>query len=170
MRGCGVINRYVTMSTMARRSQTLGTIGEQIARMTLERMHVRMVERIFTGWKLIRWTNASRGLAHIVAQSKVSGDFRGIIPGGRSVLVETKLTESDNRLRWSDLRPHQREALTKHSTVGGLSLVVWILAAGGIDADRDVFVLQWPIDGFAPYKPIDNESAKLRDIKYTRFK
>lgn len=156
---------------MGKRSQTLGEIGERLARIALEQMGVEFVERIHTGYKLLGWLNPAQRIARVAPVARVSGDFRGIIPGGRSVLAEVKTrTKHDDRLLFSDLKQHQRAALSRHNYFGGLSLLIWIAADGGfIDTERDLFVLQWPVDGFVARKPLTRERARLLDMKTRRF-
>jgi hypothetical protein len=96
------------------------------------------VEKIATPVKLIP-TKLS-GAFKVIFSEAVSGDHRGILPGGRSVLAETK-TILDRNLRWSDLREHQPERLSRHAELGGLSLLVWVNSSG-------IYVMQWPVDGF----------------------
>jgi hypothetical protein len=86
----------------------------------------------------------------------VSGDHRGILPGGRSVLAETK-TILERNLVWSDLRDHQPERLDEHTRWGGLTFLVWVSARG-------VFIMRWPIPGFGPGKGITLEKAEQLDV------
>lgn len=117
--------------------QQTGKHGEHLAAVALRAAGVEMVERIGTPVRLIP---AVDGTFRVVYGDQVSGDMRGIMPGGRSVLVECK-TILDRNLRWSDMRPHQPERLSEHARLGGISLLVWVSSVG-------VFVMRWPIRGF----------------------
>lgn len=133
---------------MSRAQQRQGKAGEQIARAALARYDVQMLERIGTPVRII----AQKGeWVRIAYGEKVAGDYRGILRGGRSVLVEVKTTE--HNLRWSDFREHQPGALDEHSRFGGLTLVVWVCG-------MSVYVLEWPIPGFGPGKSITPEQAE----------
>jgi len=155
---------------MGARSGKTGKIGERIARIVLSQMGIEFIERIHNAWKLVRWIDSRRSIAVVVAASRVSGDFRGIAADGRSVLVEVKTrTRNVDRLLFSDLKQHQRAALSEHNRLGGLSLVVWIVDDGFVDMDQNVFVLQWPIVGFAPRKPLTRDRARSLDLKFGRI-
>lgn len=138
---------------MSRSEQHTGKAGEARALRVLHSRGVEMVEKIGTPVRII----ASKGGWHrIVWGDKVSGDHRGILPGGRSVLAETK-TILDRNLHYSDLRDHQPDRLTLHAELGGLSLLVWVHQTG-------IFVMQWPIDGFVKGTGITPEEAVYLDI------
>jgi len=138
---------------MTRREQRTGKSGENVAASRLRALGICMVERIGTPVKIVP------GRAPIWGE-KVSGDFRGILPGGRSVLVECKTVE--HNLRWSDFREHQPKALTEHAMYGGLSLVVWVHSSGA-------YVLDWlhltNLLLFAPGISIAPELARELDIE-----
>ena len=140
---------------MTRREQRIGGAGEHVAASVLSALGISMVERIGTPVKLIPAPYA-RGYYRVIWAEAVSGDHRGILPGGRSVLAETK-TIMDRDLRWSDLRPHQPGQLTQHAELGGLSLLVWVHSTG-------VYVLKWPVAGFGPGKSIDPAFAQKHYI------
>ncbi len=135
---------------MTRSEQRTGAIGEEWAANRLRALGIEMVEKIGEPVKLIpaRQPRTYR----VIWGEKVSGDHRGILPGGRSVLMETK-TILDRNLRYSDLRPHQPGRLSQHAELGGLSLLVWVHTS-------DVYVLEWPVEGFGPGKGITVEEAQ----------
>lgn len=135
---------------MTRTQQRIGKAGEGLAASALRRAGVEMVEQIATpvihnGSRIIAWGE------------KVSGDHRGLLYGGRSVLAETK-TIMDRNLRYSDLRTHQPERLKVHAQFGGLSLLVWVHHSG-------VYVMQFPIDGFERGTSITPEQAEKLNIE-----
>ena len=135
---------------MTRQQQRIGKYGEGQAAGALHRVGVEMVERIAT--PVI--TNGTRIIAY---GERVSGDHRGILPGGRSVLAETK-TILDRNLRYSDLREHQPERLARHAEHGGLSLLVWVHHSG-------VYVIKFPIAGFERGKSLTIEQARKLQIE-----
>lgn len=133
--------------------QKTGKIGQGQAQLALRRLGIEMVEGIGTPVRLVpRGTIQGRKVFDVIFGEKVSGDHRGILPGGRSVLAETK-TVMDRNLRWSDLREHQPGRLDEHAGFGGLSLLVWVHSKG-------VYVMKWPVDGFGPGNGLTPEQAE----------
>lgn len=124
---------------MGKAQTTIGKQGQEIAAAALRRIGVNMVEKIATPVLLIPHTH-NKGWFRVVYEEPVSGDHRGILSDGTSVLAETK-TILDHNLRWSDLREHQPARLTEHHNHGGLSLLVWVHSTG-------TYVMEWPIIGF----------------------
>jgi len=124
---------------MARRSVAIGEVGEHLTRIALVQYGLVMVEKVNTPWKPVRREGKIIS-AHTV--EKVSGDFIAMVPGtGRKVLVESKARKE--RVRWSDLKPHQKEALDTNAGYGGLSLL-------SIITDPGICLFQWPVAGFGP--------------------
>ena len=144
---------------MTRREQATGKAGEEQAASALRRFGCEMVEKIGTPVRLI--PAKITGTYKVIFGEKVSGDHRAILPGGRSVLAETK-TILERNLTWSDLREHQPERLDQHADCGGLSLLVWVSSGG-------VFIMQWPIDGFGPGIGITIERAQELAIDSYRY-
>lgn len=138
---------------MTRQQQQIGKHGQDLAAAALRQMGIEMVEQIGTPVHLIPYSGSrSPGAAYrVIYGEKVSGDHRGILPGGISVLAETK-TILDRNLRWSDLREHQPERLSEHARHGGLSLLVWVHRTG-------VHIMRWPVLGFAPGEGMPPEFA-----------
>lgn len=130
---------------MTAREQNIGKHGEQLAMNTLRALGLEMVEKIGTPVKL--QPARIQGTYRVIFGEKVSGDCRAILPGGRSVLIETK-TMLDHNLRWSDLREHQPGRLDRHSELGGISLLVWVHNSG-------VYVMGWPVPNFGPGRAIN---------------
>lgn len=135
---------------MTKLQQQIGKRGQDLAAAALRQLGIEMVEQIGTPVILIPADKRNRSFC-VVWGEKVSGDHRGILPGGRSVLAETK-TILDRNLRWSDLREHQPERLSEHARHGGLSLLVWVHRTG-------VHVMRWPVVGFAPGEGMSPEFA-----------
>jgi hypothetical protein len=135
---------------MTKAQQQVGKAGEDWAANAVRALGVEMVERIGTPVKIVR--TKPGGWVQIVWGEKVSGDTRGVLPGGRSVLVETK-TILERNLQWGDLRPHQPGRLSQHAELGGLSLLVWVHSSG-------IYVIKWPISDFCHGKSITPERAQ----------
>jgi hypothetical protein len=140
---------------MSRKEQSIGKHGQECAAVALRVAGVDMVEQIGTPVHLIPHPTQA-GYYRVIYGEKVSGDHRGILPGGRSVLAETK-TIRDRPLRWSDFREHQPERLDAHADAGGVSLVVWV-------NDDGAYIMRWPIPGFGPGKSIDLKRARELEI------
>ena len=139
---------------MARYEDQVGKAGQNVAASALRRLGIECVEKIGTPVKLIprgKW--GAQITYQVIWGEKVAGDHRGILPGGRSVLAETK-TILDRNLRWSDLLEHQPRKLSAHAEAGGLSLLVWVHSTG-------VYVMQWPVPGFGPGRSIVPKQAGI---------
>ena len=143
---------------MTKREQQTGAQGQKQAAGALRRAGVNMVEQIGTPVKLIPMgTVRGRQVFQVIYGDKVSGDHKGIMPDGTSVLAETK-TILDRNLRYSDLREHQPERLTEHHENNGISLLVWVHSTG-------IYILRWPITYFVKGKSITPEEASLLNVE-----
>ena len=140
-----------------RDEQRIGKQGQNMAAAALLRIGIKMVEEIGTPVKLIPASAQRRDVFRVVFGEKVSGDHRGILYGGISVLAETK-TILDRNLRYSDLREHQPGRLTAHTTFGGVSLLVWVHNTG-------IYIMKWPVDGFVSGKSITIEKAQKLNVE-----
>lgn len=138
----------------------IGKYGQERAAAALRSLGIEMVEQIGTPVFLIPAERA-RNTYFVTWGEKVSGDHRGILPGGRSVLAETK-TIMERNLRWSDLRDHQPGRLDEHSKHGGLSLLVWVHTTG-------VHVMQWPVHGFGPGESLTPEFAMIEALETREY-
>jgi hypothetical protein len=125
------------------RNRKQGNAGENLVLTELLRRGVALVERIETGWGIVRGKGGKIVSAFPLAP--VSGDFRGILAGGRSVLVEVKTIPE--RLPYSALELHQHVALKDHHDDGGLSLVAWVNG-------EVVIIFEYPNPAFKPRKSI----------------
>lgn len=139
---------------MSRHEDRIGKIGQLRAASALRRVGVNMVEKIGTPVKII--PARVKGTYTVVWGEKVSGDHRGILADGTSVLAETK-TILDRNLTWSDLRDHQPGRLEEHAGFGGVSLLVWVHSSG-------IYVMRWPVAGFGPRKSITPEQADQLNV------
>lgn len=140
---------------MSRLQKNIGDHGQQIAATVLRSRGALLVEKVATPVKLI--PSSINGHYRVIFGERVSGDHRAILPGGRSILAETKTT-TGKRLPYSALREHQPERLAAHAEAGGLSLLVWV-------CDEGQFVMRWPIAGFMPGKSISVAQARSIDIQ-----
>lgn len=135
---------------MSKREQRIGAHGQEQAARALRMAGVELVEKIATPVKLI--ASQHKGYFRVVYGETVSGDHRGILPDGTSVLAETK-TVLDGNLTWSHLRDHQPGRLTAHAEYNGVSLLVWVHASG-------IYIMRWPVPGFGPRKSITPQQAE----------
>lgn len=146
-----------------RRNRAVGDQCEWVARRALTHAGAQLVERVHTPFRLQR--RVVNGRSQIVGASpmeRVSGDFRGILPGGRSVLCEVKHREG--RLVFSDLEAHQREALTKHSAAGGCSLLAWVVLEPAVTC----WLLPWDLVvaiGFRERTSLTPEQAEAMTLR-----
>ena len=115
------------MDLAQRLRQRHGDNGEQVVRCRLVGMGMVLVEKVKTPWRIVRGPGGK--ILKAYPTHKVSGDFRAVMPGGRSVLVEVKWRES-GPLAWNDLEPHQHHAMKIHQDAGGLSLIGWATPEG----------------------------------------
>lgn len=141
-----------------RKNYKQGEVAQDLFELRLRALGVLMVERIHTPWKVVRHP-VTRKIINAIQVQKVSGDFRGVLPGGRSVLVEVKSCE---RLVFSVFADHQVRALDDHVQAGGLSLIGWKWSTG--DA-----LLEWPAYAFRPRASLSIEHAKQRNITKIRL-
>jgi hypothetical protein len=145
-----------------RREQRIGKHGQITAAAVLSgRCGINMVEQIGTPVLLIPVLAQRRNTYQVIFGEKVSGDHRGLIGSGISVLAETK-TILDRNLRYSDLRDHQPARLSEHTNYGGISLLVWVHGTGA-------YVMQWPIEGFEAGKSITRGQAQDLDVETVAF-
>ena len=140
-----------------RDEQRIGRAGQSVAASALSRIGVELVEMIGTPVHLSPASDMRKDVFRVRFGEKVSGDHRGILPGGRSVLAETK-TILDRNLRFSDMREHQPARLKDHSDMGGLSLLIWVHSSG-------VYIMQWPVSGFIPGKSLSLDAARALNIE-----
>jgi hypothetical protein len=132
----------------------IGKAGQKYAATALRALGIECVEKVATPTILL--PTKIPGTFRVIYEEPVSGDHRGILLGGRSVLAEVK-TIMDRNLAWSDLRPHQPPALDRHAELGGLALLVWVHHSG-------IYIMQWPVIGFGPHKSIKPEQAEVWNI------
>jgi hypothetical protein len=145
-----------------KRQQRIGKHGQITAASVLAgRCQINMVEQIGTPVILVPVVSARRNTYQVIWGEKVSGDHRGLIGNGISVLAETK-TILDRNLRYSDLREHQPGRLSDHANYGGISLLVWVHGTGA-------YVMRWPIDGFEAGTSITHEQAQALDRETVAF-
>lgn len=161
---------------MTRIQQQIGKHGQKQAASILSGMGIEMVEEIGTPVKLLPvkfipgFANR-KDVFRVIFGEKVSGDHRGVLPDGTSVLIETK-TVLDGNLTWSHMREHQPDRLSRHAQIGrALSLLVWVHSTG-------VYVMHWKryvdkdfigIEGFGYRKSITPERAQALHREFLEF-
>lgn len=142
-------------------SKAIGNTGEEIARLQLRALGIELVEKVATPVKLKPYYDHIRGAVvpgvfYVEYAEKVSGDVRGVLPGGISVHCEVKVKDED-KIKNSVIKKHQRAWLDNHAAIGGLSLFVWVCF-------HEVFILRWPIEGFVPGTTLSVERARELQI------
>lgn len=145
------VSRREINRAAGRRRALSGIVGQNVIEWRLREIGVLMVEAVHTPWKVQRVNGKIVGA---IPQEKVSGDFRGILPGGRSVLVEVKNFET---LPYGAFKKHQVDALNAHHANGGVSLVGWVCGS-------ENFLLAWPLPGFVPRTSFPVEAARRLNI------
>lgn len=158
-----------------RRNKATGKVAESHALWALVRAGVLEVEHIQTGWTVQRGAVRDEGGAIVGTTirgarpaAKVSGDFTGLLRGGRAVICEVKKRQASEpdearNIRWSDLQPHQRDTLTRRAELGALSLFAWVT----FDPVGECLLLEWAkllALGFGPRSSITVEQARALHI------
>lgn len=123
-----------------------GDHAEAVVAYHLHRMGFLAIVRLETGWRVKR---AGGKIIGATPMAKVTGDFRAVVPGGRSVLIEVK--RRTGVLRYSHFQLHNRLAMDNHAAAGGLSMVAWV-------APQGVAIFGWDI--IAQGKGISWETAE----------
>lgn len=127
------------------KNRAAGEFGEILVKSALQRLGLKLVEKVNTPWKVVFGPN--RRPIHAYPIEKVSGDFRAVEPAtGRNVLVEVK-THDGPTLTWSTFRPHQIAALAENHACKGLSFMAWV-------REGCVHLIAWPAPGFGPGKSL----------------
>ena len=136
-----------------RKNDARGKVVQDVFLFRLRALGLVMVERIETGWMPQRVKGRIIGAKPM---AKVAGDFRAIVPGGLSVLVEVKYRPGS--LLYSALADHQLCALNEHARYGGLSLLGWAWHGGNA-------VMRWPVPGFVPRSSISRDQATILNLQ-----
>ena len=140
-------------SAAAKRRQQVGAAAEHLVEHRLRAMGLVLVEKVEVGCRVVRGQR--------IYTKPVSGDFRAVAPGGRSVLVEVKARDTD-RLATSDLETHQRRLLTEHAEAGGASLLAWFRPDLG-----ELVLMEWAAvaQAFAPRASLAWDAARALAIQ-----
>ena len=129
---------------MSATEQAIGKHGQKLAASHLAALGIEMLEPIGTPVTLLPVKGNRHDVFRVVFGEKVSGDHRGLLPDGSSVLIETK-TVMDGNLTWSHLREHQPHRLSQHASIGtAVSLLVWVHQSG-------IYVMHWTPEGVAGF-------------------
>ena len=131
---------------MRANSQQIGKAGEELAGYLLRLIGVEMIESIATPKRMIPYEdergNIIPGVFKVIFSEKVSGDWRGLLSGGRGVHCEVKVRNKE-RLNYSDLEYHQSAWLDEYAALGGVAVLIWVCL-------NSQFILKWPIPEFEP--------------------
>lgn len=156
--------KTIRRSKTGRVNRKVGDEAESVAIEALDRLGVKLLEHIKVGYKVIFAKMPDGIRANMKKPLKafpldpVSGDIRGVLPGGVSVHAECKFRTE--KLCWSDFEPHQIEHLDKHAEAGAVSLVVWVISLW----PKECFVLRWPVDGLRKGKALIIDEARRIEI------
>jgi hypothetical protein len=146
-----------------RRNRAVGNQCEAIVHRALEHAGAQLVEAVHTPWRIQRGMRQGRSvIIGATPMQKVSGDFRAVLPSGRSVLCEVKHREG--RLVFSDFEKHQREALTNHSAAGGCSLIAWVV----LEPATTCWLMPWDLVvalGFRERTSLTPEQAEAMTLR-----
>lgn len=150
-----------------KRNRAVGDQCEWIAKRAMAMLGVILLERVHTPWRIQRAMRHGRNvIVGATPMEKVSGDFRGVLPGGRSFLAESKHREE--RLVHSDIEPHQRVALEAHAAAGGFSLVAWTV----LEPVAVCYLLPWDLllaTGFRARTSLSPEQAEAMTLRPGHF-
>lgn len=147
-----------------KKNRARGKVGENIFMYRLLALGVHMPEEVHTPWRISRKPGMGQDafgrpcksrIVGATPMKKVSGDIRGVLMGGRSVLAECK--SYDDKLLFSCLDENQHASLSNHHKYGGLSLLCWKWQNGHS-------VMIWPIEGFLPRTSISIEKALALNV------
>lgn len=108
-------------SHRSRTAQRRGTNAELLVGLRLRQLGFRCLERVVTP----KTSRVVKGKLVTRHTRKVSGDWRGVGAGGRSLIVEVKKRGARN-LCFSDFAPHQWASLRDHHAAGGISLIAYL--------------------------------------------
>lgn len=143
----------ITRSIITKRSRKAGQAGEIAALYQLRYLGFVLIEAIETGWRVKR---AGKKIIGATPLRKVSGDFKAMTPGGRTVIVEVKARPE--RLQYGDLERHQVDALTSYHSHGGIALLIW-------RHEKGIAVMRWPVFGFVAGTSISIDHATTLNLK-----
>ncbi len=141
----------MTNRTKGRLNKRAGEEAQELVESFMRQVGYRCVERIETGFSVIR---RGKQIVGAFPKRSVSGDVKAIGHKGRAVHVEIKHRPTGN-LTWASFAPHQIEALDGVTGAEGEAFVAWVVS---IYPPR-LFWLQWPIPGFRKGKGLTREMA-----------
>ena len=152
----------IDRKAQGRKNHKNGDKAQLIAERVMRELGFNMVERVETGFKLIR---TGKRITGAFPCSKVSGDIRAIGDGGKAILCEVKYREG--KLKWSDFEEHQLEAMQATKEAGGEAFVVWVASF----IPERVYLLHYPFQCLRKGKAItERECEELETVKYFGIK
>jgi penicillin-binding protein-related factor A (putative recombinase) len=145
-----------------KRNHKNGDKAQEIGERVMRDLGFKMVERVETGFKVIR---CGKQITGAFPCSKVSGDIRAVGHKGQAVLCEVKYRE--NKLKWSDFEKHQLEAMQDITEAGGAVFVVWVASF----IPERAYLLHWPFQCLKKGRAItEQECADLETVEYFGIK
>jgi hypothetical protein len=141
----------ITRSARNRINRREGDEAQEIVERFMREQGFRCVERIETGFSVIR---KGRQIVGAFPKRAVSGDIKAIGSRRKAVHVEVKHRPGD-RLLWSAFEKHQIEAMENVTKAGGMAFVAWVTSL----YPPKLFWLLWPIPGLRKGKSLTHEDA-----------
>jgi len=148
-------------SQTAKINRAHGKQAEEIAMDALRKIGFKCVEKIETGFTVIR---SGKKITGAFPVRRVTGDIRAIGHGGQAIYCECKFRE--DKLKWSDMETHQLKAMEDVTEAGGAAFLVWVAC---LSPER-VYLLQWPFNVLKKGRAItEQEAADLESSEYFGF-
>lgn len=150
----------IKKSLQSRHNQRTSEQAQDIVMETMKGMGFKCVERIETGFAVIRTNGKITGA---YPKRRVSGDIRAIGHNGQAIHCECKYRpgkgEEEPRLKWGDFEPHQIEHFDNVINASGAAFVAWVVCL----YPARLFFLQWPVSGLKKGKSLRySEAMKLQ--------
>jgi penicillin-binding protein-related factor A (putative recombinase) len=150
--------KMVDKRAQGKRNHKNGDKAQDIGERVMRDLGFKMVERVETGFKVIR--SGSR-ITGAFPCSKVSGDIRAVGNKGQAVLAEVKYREG--KLKWSDFEKHQLESMQAITEDGGAAFVVWVASF----IPERVYMLHWPFQCLKKGRAItERECTDFETVEY----
>lgn len=147
-------------SAIGKANKSNGNNAELIAIKALKQHGFKLVEKIETGFTVVRRGNK---ITSAFPKGKVSGDIRAIARGGVAVHCEVKY-RPNKTLKCSDFEEHQLAHLKAVSDAHGIAIVIWVTSI----YPEKLYLLEWPFP-MAKGRGITEEKAAEHVGEYFGF-
>ena len=129
---------YASDSIKGRVNKRNGDIAEGIAMDMLRQLGYKKIEKIETGFSVIR---RGKQIVSAFPKAKVSGDIRAIGPRGITIHCEVKYRPNAT-LKMSDFEKHQIAHLQEVYEAKAIAYVAWVISL----FPAQLYLLEWPFD------------------------